>query len=217
MVGRKSFLFASLASGAILGISTLACADTITVHDISHNSATGVYVYSVQFDQAADVHTNDGFVIYDFNDLVSWQLTGDLTTADFALNQTLTSNTLDQASSVDINGAVAAFTNGLSFDNPSVPNLSFDYDGPSPFLGASMGTLTIVTSDLGNSTTSVVATVDDSGPLPSIPYSFADNAITVPGLGAPNSSPLVPASVGGAVLFGLVGLTRLYRIRRIDM
>jgi len=216
MLGRKSLLLVSLTCVGVLGFSALASADTITVHDLSQNAAAGIYTYTIQFDDAANVQSNDGFVIYDFSDLLSYSFSGAMATSQFSLTQTLTSNTLDQAGVVDLNGSVAALTNGLAFDNASVPNLSFGYVGSAPFLGAATGILTLTTSDHGAPTDSVVATVDHSGPTPSIPYSFADNAVFVPAFGAPPSAPLFPASIGGGVLFCLIGIGRFYRLRRFE-
>jgi hypothetical protein len=162
--------------------------------------STGVFTYSVQLDAAADVQAGDGFVIYDFPGLKSWSFTGGLVSSQFTLAQTLTSNVLTQASSVDANASIAALSSGLSFDNPAVQNLSFVYVGPPvPFLGAATATLTIDSSILGGSTDSVYGSVDHSGPNSNIPFSFSANPVSVPtpGVPEPTSFSLIALAAGG--------------------
>jgi hypothetical protein len=169
--------------GALVGV---AHADTITVHDVSQNTATGVYVYQVQLDSQANVqNSTDGFVIYDFPGLINWTLTpvtGSLSGSQFTENTTLTSNDLTQPSSVDTYTSTVAGTESVPFDKPLVPNLSFDYTGsPSPFTGSAISTLTLTTSVLGADTQSMYGSIDHSGPDQVLaPYSFAANAVTVP-------------------------------------
>jgi hypothetical protein len=210
MLRRKLAFIAALALGGLIR-STPVLADTITVHDLSENTATGVFTYTIQLDAAADVATNDGFVIYDFPGLTSWSISGvSLNSSQFTLNSTPVSNTLNQPASVDAFGNVAAISDHLAFDNPSVPNLSFDYQGPPVlFLGATTAILTLTSSITGGSADSVYASIDHSGSSAGTPFSFASNAVLVPAPGTGSTTPLPAASVGGAVLFGLVGLGQL--------
>jgi len=206
---------AALGVGVLLGAARLSVADTITVHDLSQNTSTGVFTYTVQLDNAADLHAGDGFVIYDFPGLISSTLTpvtGTLNGSQFSLTQTLTSNVLNQATSVDANGFVAALSNSIAFDNPGVPNLSFVYNGPPvPFLGADTATLTLTSSVLGGTANSVYGSVDHSGPSSAVPFSFSANPVLVPGA----TVPLPTSWLGGGVLFGLIGAGRVRRARRL--
>jgi len=217
MVAKKSILIAAAASALLMG--RMASADTITLHDISENLATGVFTYSVQLDTAANVQSGDGFVLYDFPQLTSWSIAGTALndgsaspTHQFTLSQTLTSNTLTQASSVDISADAAAVSNGISFDSASVTNLSFSYNGPpTPFLGATTAVLTL-TSGLKNGVigNSVYGSVDHSGPNGNVPFSFSANPILIP-----TTAPVPSALLGGLALLGLVGAGRMIKVRRI--
>jgi len=154
---------------------------TITLHDFSENPSTGVYTYAVSLDNPANVQANDGFVIYDFPGLASATLSGGLTTSQFSITQSLTSNSLTRSSAVDQNGAVAAAANGLGFDSTSIENISFAYVGPPlPDLGPALATLTLTTYLLGSEGISVYASVDHSGPTTAVPYSFSANPVIVP-------------------------------------
>jgi hypothetical protein len=215
---RKNRRFVSaLLAGAALLRAGVGMADTITVHDLSQNTATQTDTYTIQLDSAANVHTNDGFVIYDFPALSSWSISGGLSSSEFVLTQTLTSNTLNQSSFVDAFGSVAASSNGLSFDNPAVENLSFSYVGPPvPFLGATTAVLSLTSTgaSLHGLTDSVYASVDHSGSSSSNPFSYASNPIIVPAPG--NAEPLPAASFSGAVLIGLLALGRTFKARRLE-
>lgn len=217
MIGRNSALVGLIAVVLALG-ARFALADTITVHDLSQNTSTGVFTYSIQLDSSANIHSNDGFVIYDFPGLTSWSITGAaLSSPQFTLTSTLTSNTLTESSFVDLFGSTAAVSNGLAFDDPSVPNLSFGYVGPPvPFLGATTATLTLTSSLLGGIADSVYASVDHSGSSSLFPYSFAANAIVVPGsvIAVSGGTPLPKSLLGGAALFGLIGLGRMMKSRK---
>jgi hypothetical protein len=172
---------------------------TLTVHDLAQDLSTGVFTYTVQLDSAADLQPGDGFVLYDFPGEFSWSISGGLSTAQFTLAQTLTSNTLTQSSSVDANGDVAAISNGLTFDDPTIENLSFAYVGPpNPFLGVTTAILTVTSTVLGGETTSVYASVDHSGSSQAHPYSYSANPINVP---AP-----IPEPASATCLAGVAGL-----------
>jgi hypothetical protein len=195
-------------AAAVLLLGRFAWA-SITVHDLSENNFTGVYTYTVQLDAAADLKSGDGFVIFDFPGLITYSITGGLTTSQFTLTQTLTSNTLTDSSSVDANGDVAALSNGLTFDSSTIENLSFIYEGPpNPFLGAATATLSVTSSVLGGETTSVYASVDHSGPSQSIPYSFSANPVDVP-----VSVPEPVSSLGAAALAAIWAMRRPRAVR----
>jgi hypothetical protein len=192
---------------AALGLAvmsvTAARADTITLHDLSENTATGVFTYAITLDAAANVQGGDGFVIYDFPGFTSYSITGGLTTTQFNEVTTLTSNVLTSSSAVDANGHVAAVSNSLPFDSSSIPNLNFVYAGPpATFLGATTATLTINTSLRGGLAASVYASVDHSGPGGGIPFSFSSNPVLVP-------ATTVPAPSGALAAAGLMGLLAL--------
>jgi hypothetical protein len=202
-ISRAFSIAAVIALSVCLATSAKA---TITVTNLSQNTATGVFTYTVQLDAAADVQTNDGFVIYDFPGLESWSISGGVGSPQFTLAQTLTSNVLTDAASVDANGDTAALANDLPFDNATVPNLSFSYMGPPvPFDGAATATLTLTSSVLGGDDSSVYASVDHSGPNANIPYSFSSNPVSVP-ISVPEPS--------SSVLFGVVALAGLCVGRR---
>jgi hypothetical protein len=200
---RTRGLFPLFCVAAVLMVGGVARA-TITVHDLSQNPSTGVFTYTVQLDNAAKVQSNDGFVIYDFPGLVNYSLSGGLSSSQFSLTQTLTSNTLNATSSVDAFGLTAAVSNGLPFDNPATDNLSYEYVGPPiPMLGPVTATLTLTSSVLGGVGNSVYASVDHSGPNATVPYSFAANPVSVP------TSVPEPASS-----FGVAALAILWAGRR---
>jgi len=152
----------------------------IFLNNLSQTPAAGIYTYTISLDQAANVQTNDGFVIYDFPGLASWSITGGLSSSQFQLTQTLTSNVLNQSSFVDKNAQATATGNGLPFDNPTIPNLSFSYVGPPADLtGADAAVLTLNSTVTGGATYSVGVSVDHSGSA-GFPYSYASGIFAVP-------------------------------------
>jgi hypothetical protein len=182
MLNVRNVRLAALVWAVLLTTVISGRADTITVHDLTQNPATGVYTYTIQLDNAANVQTGDGFVIYDFLDLTNASISGGLNTAQFNLTSSLTSNALNQSASVDAISSADASINGISFDDASVQNLSFSYIGPPvQFLGPATATLTLTTSDLGGPTESVYGSVDHSGSSQAHPFSFSTNPVTVPG------------------------------------
>lgn len=211
-MSRKALKFglAALAVGMFLSGARLAKADTISLHDLSQNVVTGVYTYTVTLDSAANVQSNDGFVIYDFPQLVSWTLTGGLTTSQFTLTQQLTGNSLNDASDLNALDAV------LSHDNPSVENLSFGYAGPPvPFLGATTAVLTITSSLLGTDTpTGFYASVDHSG-INGSPFGNAEGPVTVPASVVNGGTPLPQSFLGGGLLFAMLAGYRMLKARRV--
>lgn len=188
-----------------LGMSSgAALADTITVHDLTQNVVTGVYTYDIELDAAANVKTGQGWVIYDFPGLVSWSLSGGLSTADFTETGSSLSNGLTTPLLVD---AAAAVIPG-EFDNPSIPNLTFAYNKVAALTGVHSATLTITTSVLGHDTVSVASTEDQSGPAGLV--SISANNVTVP-----TTAPLPSAAVmgmGGMLALGMVGMLRKRRL-----
>lgn len=199
-------------AAAAMGVGSMAQANTITVHDLGH--VGGVYSYSVELDAAANVFSNDGFVIYDFPGLTNWALAGGLNAnasgGQFVLTQQLSGNSLNASGGVDLSGATAAFINSIPFDDPSIPNLIFSYVGPPvPFIGATIATLTLTTNIVPGSTKSVYASVDHQADGSN---SFSDNPITVPS----EAVPMPASSLGGGALLGLLGLSRFMKSRRQD-
>ena len=204
-MGLSKYLLAAVGMAVLAGGARQSMADII-VHSLTENTATGVYTYEVQFDAVADVQSKDGFVIYDFAGLTSWSISGGLSTAQFALTQGNTSNSLNAASSVDAIASTDALVNAIPFDSASVSNLSFSYVGPPvPFLGAATATLTINTSVLGGLTTSVDAAVDHSGISSNLPFAFSTAPVFVPAA-APE-----PASLS---LLAIAGLPLLLRRKK---
>jgi hypothetical protein len=203
---------AALAFAMVLAGSRLAQADTITIHDLSFNTSTGVYTYTIQLDAAANVQSNDGFAIYDFLGLTSWSIAGGLTSSQFALTQTGSSNTLNNTAAVDSAAGVAAITNSVPAFDLTVNNLSFSYVGPpTTFTGATTAVLTLDTVFQGSSFTSVYASVDHSGVDPQHPFGDAEGPVTVPGIGS--SAPLPHSFWSGSLLFALLAGFRIYKSR----
>ncbi len=208
---KLSFGLAALAIGLFLSSARLAKADTISVHDLSHNVATGVYTYTIQFDSNTDMRSNDGFVIYNFKDLTSWTLSGGVSTAQFTLSQTASSNTLNDSAAVDAFAGVAALTNGIPNSDLSINNLSFSYVGPpTDFTGAATAVLTLNTTLLNASTLGVYASVDHSGISQQSPFGNAEGPVTVPGSA---SVPLPHSFWGGSLMFALLAGSKLLKSR----
>jgi hypothetical protein len=184
-----------LVTAIVMLLGALRAGATITVHDLSENTSTGVYTYLVTLDGAANVQAGDGFVIYDFPGLLTNAISGGLSTSQFTLTQTLTSNVLNKASSVDAVADVTAVANGITFDSAAIDNLNFSYVGPpTSFLGATTATLTLTSSLHGADTASVDGSVDNSGPSASFPYAFSSNPVTVPAVPEPATLTLLAMS-----------------------
>jgi hypothetical protein len=180
---------------------TLKAGATISVHDVSENTSTGVYTYLVTLDGAANVQTNDGFVIYDFPGLSVASISGGLSTTQFSVIQQLTSNSLTKSASVNTIAGATAAANGIAFDSGAIDNLSFEYIGPPvPLLGATTATLTLTSSVHGADTTSVYGSVDHSGPSSLVPYSFASNPVIVPTVAVPEPATLTLLAACGVPL-----------------
>jgi hypothetical protein len=152
MIGKKITLLGSLAVSVLL-FGTQAARATFSIANVSADSATGEYQYSVSFvpSSAGTVNPGQGFVIYDFPNLVTsgpddWSLTGitGFGTSNLNLSQQLTGNAI--SSSLDVLFSIDGHT-----DNPSIENLSFAYNGGSGFSepgAGATGTLTLWTTDL---------------------------------------------------------------------
>jgi MYXO-CTERM domain-containing protein len=207
IVGNARGKLAAFA-GIALALMAPAAMGSILVHDLTENTATGVFTYSIQFDSDADVHAGDGFVIEDFPGFSGFTITDGLSTAQFSESSSLLSNSIAQSASEDAAANLARTVNGLGPDNPTIPNLSFIYDGPpNPFLGAATAVLTLDSSVTSGTTAfSAFASLDHSGPNEAVPYALAENAVLVP-------QPIPePSPVTAAPLLGLVAL--LARRRR---
>jgi hypothetical protein len=198
------FSLAALALALFCG-AKVGHADTISVHDISQDTVNGIFTYSINLDAAADVHSGDGFVIYDFAGLTSFTLTG-LNNNNFTLTQMLTSNNLTDSSTVDSAGFVAALSNSIPFDSSTLENLSFAYTGATPLTGSQIGTLTLHTDILGGTTTGVYAAIDHSGISIENPFGIAEGPILVPiaGVLPPPSTGVPEISVGGLASLAVV-------------
>jgi hypothetical protein len=200
-------------------------AKTITVQNVSQDTATGTYVYAITFDSEAYVKPGDGFVIYGFPGLTSWTLTGSgpsgsldasgtgtTSTGPMTLTETTPSNDLTDGNAktiADTNAATIAAENGITIDT-SVNNLSFDWQGPPTiYTGDATATLTLDTSVTSGDSTSVYASVDRSGTAPGTSYGTAEGTVFVPGSGVAH----VPEPVGGAFLM-MAGLAMIRRRRR---
>jgi hypothetical protein len=224
MISRKRIPFLAVGMAGALALAASAVqANTITVENLSQDKATGVYQYSITLDSQADVNVGDGFVIYDFPGLTSWNITGSggsgsldssgngvVSTGPIRLVETTTSNGLtdDNAAAIaQLDASNVATDNGLSLDS-SVANLSFVYQGPpSIYTGTASATLTIDTSSTTVPGVSVYASVDRSGTDPGVSYGTAEGTVLVPGGLVPE-----PASVLSTLIFG--GALTMRRRRR---
>jgi len=194
-------------------------ANTITVENLSQNTATGVYTYAITFDTEAYVTPGDGFTIYNFGGLTSWSLSG--TGSSGSLDSTSSSGPIrlvqqdtgsaltdgNGASIANADGAIVATDNGLTFP-AGVPDLSFIWQGPPTiYTGSATATLTLDSSILNGDSTSVYASVDRSGSNPGTTYGTAEGTVFVPAIGS-----AVPEPASGMLLLG--GLCALALRRR---
>jgi hypothetical protein len=215
MIRKASkFGLAMLAICMFLGGARIAKADTISVHDLSHNTATGVYTYTIQLDSHTDMRSNDGFVIYNFLGLTSWSLTGGLSTSQFTLHQTSSSNTLNDTAAVDAFAGLAALTNSIPAGNLLIDNLSFSFNGPTAITGSGTAVLTLTSSLTNASALGVYASVDHSGISNQSPFGNAEGPVTVPALGS--GAPLPRSFWGGSLMFGLLAASRLIKNRAVQ-
>ena len=204
MIGNKLGLLGGLAV-AILCFGTQAARATFSIANYSSDPSSGEYQYSVSFvaGSSGTVDAGQGFVIYDFPDLITsgllnWSLS-DLT--GFANNLTLSQQTTGNAISPSLDGLMSL--EGHT-DNPSIENLSFVYNSNTPYSEPSAGAtgiLTLYTTDLNASLNSIGASGaedTETGPQNII------NTITTP---VPE-----PATLG---LLGLTGLALLGGRRRV--
>jgi len=220
-------------AGAVLLSSggTRLMADTVTVQNLSQDTLTGVFDYAVTLDSETHLLPGDGFVLYDFPALTSWNLAGGGASGSinssgngitgigpFQLVQTLTSNGLTDGNAKSICvlfDDAAATENGLTFDDPTVENLSFVYVGPPEvYTGSATAVLTVDTSLIGGDTTSVYSSVDRSGTDPGSTYGTAQGTIFVPGAGSPAAVPLPNCLSAGVALFGLLVVGRTVKSAR---
>jgi hypothetical protein len=198
-------------SAALLLAARVGLADTISIHDLSENTATGVFQYTITLDAAADVQDGDGFAIYDFTGETSFSITG-LNNDDFSLTQTSTSNALTDPSKVDSVADVSAIVNSIPLSDLSIDNLSFAYDGPGALVGAQSGILTVDTDVLGATALGVYASIDHSGISIDNPFGLAEGPILTPAPGlAPPTSSVPEINLGGLgslamIVFGALAL-----------
>jgi hypothetical protein len=217
--GNAISLWAAVTGVALLS-SGVSLAKTITVQNLSQDTATGVYTYAVTFDSEAYVAGGDGFVIYDFPGLTSWTLSGSggsgslnssgtltTSTGPLKLTSTDTGDALTDGNAeliANTDASLVATDNGVTFDDPAVPNLSFLWQGPPTiYTGSATAVLTLDTSVTNGDTDSVDATVDRSGTTPGTSYGTAEGTIFVPASGA------VPEPTSGILILsgGLIALT----------
>ncbi|MGA2230445.1 MAG: hypothetical protein ABSH22_06065 [Tepidisphaeraceae bacterium] len=231
MHSSKKTILAAAVAAMLVGRAALA--DTISLHDDSSTSpSTGVFVYDVELDSHTNLQgtndpqstdpADDGFVIYDFQGYTGpTNVTVDLSfvsspggnnvTEPFFLTTDLTSNTLNDASSVDSQAASTAAEVPVPFDAPNILNLNFAYTGTG-------------FAALTNTTYSAVLTIDsDITTLPHIGvYGSVDNSGALNGFDASQGTlilpgqivPVPPALLGGGALAGLLGLGTLLKARR---
>lgn len=211
------------AVGVALMSSAVSQAKTITVQNLSQDTATGVYTYAITFDSEAYVTSGDGFVLYDFPGLTSWSLSGSggsgslnssgtlsSSTGPLKLTGSLTGDSLSDGSADTIantDASIIAADNGLIFDDPTVENLSFVWQGPPAiYTGSATAVLTLDTSITNGDTDSVYASVDRSGTTPGTSYGTAEGTVFVPASGA------IPEPSSGLLFLG--GMTALGLRRR---
>jgi hypothetical protein len=215
--------FVSLCAG-IVGIGLCSAgvsrAMTITVENLSQNTATGVYEYAVLFDSQAYVQSGDGFVLYGFSGLTNWTLTGSggsgslnssgngtTSTGPIALTESTPTDALTDGSAQTIaqtDAATVAAENNVTLD-PTATNLSFVWGGAT-YTGSATAILTIDTSVTSGDTESVYASVDRSGTNPGTTYGTAEGTVFVPGSGTAIPEPV--SGISSMLLLSLVGLRR---------
>ncbi|HTV48353.1 MAG TPA: PEP-CTERM sorting domain-containing protein [Phycisphaerae bacterium] len=104
------FAFAAVGVSLLLGSTRASLADTITLQNLSHNDATGEYQYTITLDPEAYVQNGDGFVIYNFPNLVT-------TGPDVP---TITPAVSDSSAADAAFGRLAYYSYG-TYTNPSLP------------------------------------------------------------------------------------------------
>ena len=150
-MNREKMTFGVAFAAVALLMGGRAALASWSISNLSQDAATGEYQYTVEISATttpATVNDGDGFVIYDFPDLVTsgpddWSLTG--LPAGLASNLVL--------SQQDSGNAINPLFNSLVTDDPNIPNLSFEYDDATAFTVPDeteyTGTLTLYTSDTG--------------------------------------------------------------------
>ena len=213
-------------AGTVLLSSGLSWSKTITIQNLSQNTATGVYQYAITFDSEAYVKPGDGFVIYGFPGLTSWTISGTGPSGSLAssgngttsagpisLTESAPSNGLTDGNAkliADTDADTIAADNAITLD-PTLENLSFVWQGPPTiYTGDATATLTLDTSITKGDTTSVYASVDRSGTAPGTSYGTAEGTVFVPGLGAPVPEPV--SGISSLVMLSAVGLRRKRRL-----
>jgi hypothetical protein len=136
-----------------------------------------------------------------------------LSTSQFTLNQTSSSNTLNDTAAVDAFASLAALTNSISAGDLLINNLSFSYNGPTAITGSGTAVLTLTSSLTGADALGVYASVDHSGISDQSPFGNAEGPVTVPALST--SVPLPHSFWGGSLMFGLLAASRLIKSRSI--
>lgn len=190
-------------AAAVCGFSTQAARASITVHDLTQNTTTGVFTYTITLDSSASVQQNDGFVIQDFGGFTGATITGGLTTSEFTVSQNLTTNSLNDASTVNSAASLIRTINGLPADSATIEDISFAWNTPTPIVGATTATLTMDSSIMGKAASlSATAAIDHSG-SPGGTVAITENTVSVPNIPVPE-----PTSVLLAVPVALLLLAR---------
>jgi len=224
-------ILATVLLACALSISSSVKGDTITLADGTQNTMAGIYTYQVTFSKTSEISNGNGFVIYDFPDVMlsgttfAWSAgalatfaTDSITPGTFSPQVSLSYNYVSSAANSISASAPSGPANGLDnfltgvlkgTDNPLVDNLSFTYSG-TPFsdLGIPLSaTITVQTGIAGSGATTSNGnwvSLDDGG------GEFGGNVVTVaaPGFGS-SPVPLPATFAGGGMLITLLGIAGL--------
>jgi hypothetical protein len=213
----KRFAFAAVGMSILFGSARLGLADTITLENLYQNPSSGEYQYTVTLDSQTYLKSGDGFVMYNFPDLVTTGPTAPTLSSaatpfnDFAFAYATYSSPPANAltdgnapSDADTDATFTASEESISpFSTLNVPNITFVYTGPDWYANGSMetATLTLYSEPGFASQSTVYASVDRSGTNPGVTYGFAQGTVDGP------STNVLPEPTGLVILgMGAAGL-----------